>query len=106
MYEVHLVENSLYQILSTKTSADNQIDVLLRFNPLPNNKVLDWSIFTAFAEDKSNMNQKLNFILGRVEKHCGKRRKCWLPAFSSFPTMFSKGFFPSVIKSPDYVVKG
>ena len=22
-------------------------------------------------------------------KHCGKRRKCWLPAFSSFPTMFS-----------------
>ena len=22
-------------------------------------------------------------------KHCGKRRKCWLPAFSPFPTMFS-----------------
>ena len=22
-------------------------------------------------------------------KHCGKRRKCWLPAFSHFPTMFS-----------------
>ena len=22
-------------------------------------------------------------------KHCGKRRKCWIPAFSSFPTMFS-----------------
>ena len=22
-------------------------------------------------------------------KHSGKRRKCWLPAFSSFPTMFS-----------------
>ena len=21
-------------------------------------------------------------------KHCGKRRKCWLPAFSPFPTMF------------------
>ena len=23
-------------------------------------------------------------------KHCGKRRKCWLAAFSPFPTMFSK----------------
>ena len=22
-------------------------------------------------------------------KHSGKRRKCWLPAFSPFPTMFS-----------------
>ena len=22
-------------------------------------------------------------------KHCGKRRKCWKPAFSPFPTMFS-----------------
>ena len=23
------------------------------------------------------------------EKNCGKRRKCWKPAFSTFPTMFS-----------------
>ena len=22
-------------------------------------------------------------------KHCGKRRQCWLPAFSPFPTTFS-----------------
>ena len=22
-------------------------------------------------------------------KHCGKRRKCWSPAFSPFPTVFS-----------------
>ena len=26
-------------------------------------------------------------------------RKCWLPAFSLFPTMFSKGFFQGVVKS-------
>ena len=37
-------------------------------------------------------------------KHCGKRRKCWLPAFSPFLTMFSKGFFCKVVKSQDYVV--
>ena len=23
------------------------------------------------------------------EKHCGKRRKCWLPAFSPSPAVFS-----------------
>ena len=37
-------------------------------------------------------------------KHCGKRRKCWLPAFSPFPTMFSKGFLYRVVKSRDIVV--
>ena len=25
----------------------------------------------------------------KLFEHCGKRRKCWLPAFSPFPTMFS-----------------
>ena len=39
-------------------------------------------------------------------KHCGKRRKCWLPAFSPFPKMFSKGSFFRVVKSQDCVVKG
>ena len=29
-------------------------------------------------------------------KHCGEMRKCWLPAFSPFPAMFSKGFFSKV----------
>ena len=41
------------------------------------------------------------FDFDRVGKHCGKRRKCWLPAFSPFPTMFLKGFVPRVIKSGD-----
>ena len=27
------------------------------------------------------------------KKTCGKRRNCWLPVFSPFPTMFSNGFF-------------
>ena len=33
------------------------------------------------------------------QKHCVKRRKCWLQAFSPFITMFSKGFFPRIIES-------
>ena len=42
---------------------------------------------------------------GKGRKHYGKRRKCWLPAFSPFPIMFSKGFSYWVIKSRDCVIK-
>ena len=31
--------------------------------------------------------------------------KCWLPAFSPYPTMFSTGFFSKDIKRRDYLVK-
>ena len=36
-------------------------------------------------------------------KHCGGRRKCWLPAFSPFCTMISKPFLSRGIKSWDCV---
>ena len=38
-------------------------------------------------------------------KHCGKRRKWWLPAFSPFARMFSKFFFLTICKTLDCVVK-
>ena len=63
---------------------------LTEINSLPNDKILDWSKLKAFADNKITMNEKLKFALKSVGKNCGKRRKCWLPAFSSFPTMFSK----------------
>ena len=59
----------------------------------------------AFAEDKTNVTQKLKFALGRVENIVGNGKKNLLPAFSPFPTMFSKGYFLRVIKSQDCVVK-
>ena len=62
------------------------------------------SKFKEFADDKTNGTQKLKFDLESVKKHCEKWRKCWLPVFSPFPTMFLKGFSYSVIKSCDCVV--
>ena len=38
----------------------------------------------AFADDKFNND----FCLGQGRKHCEKRRKCWLPAFSLFLQCF------------------
>ena len=32
------------------------------------------------------------FDYDRVENIKGKRKKCWVPAFSGFPIMLSKGF--------------
>ena len=55
---------------------------------------------------QNKFNLKTKFLLGMGKKHCGKRRKFWLPAFSSFSTMLSDGFFFRVIKSWDCVVKG
>ena len=50
-------------------------------------------------------DNKCNPKIGKGGKHCEKRRKCWLPAFSPFPTMFSKDFFHWAVKSRDCVVK-
>ena len=75
-------------------------------NSLPNDKFLDWSKLKIFPDDKSNLAEKQKFVLERVENIVGKRRKCWLPAFSPFPTIFSKDFLPRSVKSPHCVVKG
>ena len=83
------------------------------FPILPNNKILDWSKMEACADNNINMTETLKYVLSSVEnivgtlwEHCGKRRKCWLPAFSPFPTMFSKGFSIGVVKSRDCLIKG
>ena len=73
-------------------------------NSSQNDKIMDWSKLEAFADDKLNVNEKLKFVLGRVE-NCQKRRKCWFSTFSPFQTMFSKGFFFKVVKSWDCMVK-
>ena len=78
---------------------------------LPIDEILDLSNFKDFAEGKKKkkMPLKMNFVMGRVENIVGKGengRKCWLPAFSPFPTIFSKGLFVRVVKSRDCVLKG
>ena len=86
------------------TASSHQESITI--NSLPNDKILDRSKLKAFAEDKLNVVQKLNFFNGRVKSIVGKRRECWLPAFSPFPTMISKVLHIRVVKSRDCVVKG
>ena len=54
---------------------------------------------------QNSSDSKIEIYVGKSRKYCGKRRKCWLPAISPFPTMFSKAFFSKGVKSRDCVVK-
>ena len=58
-------------------------------NPFNSTKqqILDLSKLKAFADDKINLP-----FFEKFRKHCWKRKKCWLPAYSPFPRTFSKGF--------------
>ena len=59
----------------------------------------------AFASDKLNVAEMKVSPYDREENTVGKRIKCWLPALSPFPTVFSKVFFSRVVKSRDCGVK-
>ena len=41
-------------------------------NPLPDDKMLEWSKLKACADDKLNLAVKLKFVLGMVENIVGK----------------------------------
>ena len=72
--------------------------LLLLFSPFPNGKILDVTKLKAFARNKLNIARMIISLFDRVE-NTGKSRKCWLPAFSLFPTLFSKAAFFRVVKS-------
>ena len=62
-------------------------------------KFLDISKLEAFTADKTEVTQILKFISGRVKKHCGKRKKIWLPAFFLFPQCFLVKIIDCLVKS-------
>ena len=68
-------------------------------------KVLDWSKFKEFADDISNLSEKLKFVFGRVVNIVGKGENAGFRHFSLFPTMFSISSYLSIFKSQDCVMK-
>ena len=67
-------------------------------DPLPNDKILDWSKFKAFADDKMIVTQKLKFVLGRIENIVGKGENAGYQHFLLSPQCFQKISFPEVLK--------
>ena len=48
----------------------------------------------------------MEIVFERVEKNCGKRRKCWLPEFYTFSTRLKKGLLLMVVKTLEIFYKG
>ena len=47
----------------------------------------------SICRQQNTCKLKTGTLFGMVRKHCGKRRKCWLPAFSSGHSHVFKGLF-------------
>ena len=60
----------------------------------------------SFRRRQNKCDSKAEISFGEGRKHCEKRRKCWLPAFSPFPAMFSKAFSFRIVRTWGYVRKG
>ena len=74
---------------------DFKLIVLL--NPLPDNKILDWSKLKQIADDfKVHLKQKISTILGR--KNCEKRRNCFYKQFLLFSQCFLQVYIFSASK--------
>ena len=72
---------------------------------LADDKSLALTKLKAFADDKFDVAMMMISVFDRVEKTLWEKRKCWLPAISPFPTMFSRAFSFWVVESRDSVIK-
>ena len=67
-------------------------------DPLPNNKILDWSKLKAFAYGKVNVTEKQKFFSGWLENTVGKGENAGYQHFLIFPQCFQKTSFSASLK--------
>ena len=75
------------------------------YNSLHNDKIFASTKLEAFADNKINVANSIISLFGKGRKHYGKRRKCCLPAFSPFPSMFASDQSTRYVKPQHCVVK-
>ena len=68
------------------------------FNPSLNDKITDWSKLKASADDNINVNEKFQFILGKVENIVGNGENAGYQHFLLFPQCFQKATFSWSLK--------
>ena len=79
--QISSLKPHLYQSLAYDKVLD--LSNLKALNSLPNNTMLNWSKLK--ADDKINVNEKLNFGIGRVENIVGKGQNAGYHHFLLFP---------------------
>ena len=88
-----MIPNQIYEVL------DN-VPPHLYPNSLPNDKIIDWSKFKAFADNKINENEQLKFGLGTVENIVGKGENAGYQHFLLFTSCFQRASFSRPLKEP------
>ena len=66
----------------------------VRFNSLPDGKILDWSNLKAFADDNINVAEMMISLSDRIENIVGKGENAGYQHFLLFPQCFPNTFFP------------
>ena len=66
-------------------------------NSFPHDKIMDQTKLKAFADDKLNVTKMIVSVFDRVE-NIVEKEKLLVQAISPFSTIFSKGFFPRLVK--------
>ena len=70
-------------------------------------KLLALTKLKEFTDEKFNVAKIIFYVFDGIENMVEKeKKKCWLPAFSTFSTMVLKAFIIWVVKSLDCVVRG
>ena len=77
-------------------------NIWLKFNSLPNNKILDLSKLEAFADDKLKVAKIMKCLFDREENIVEIGEKMLLPAFSPFLKLFLKNLLQGRLKSGFY----
>ena len=70
----------------------------LNINSIINDKFVDCSKLTAFADDKINVTEKLKFDVGWVENIVGKGENAGYQHFLLFLQCFQKASLPGSLK--------
>ena len=86
---------ALHNLQNKSVVAYSRVRVL--FNSLPRKKIFVCSKLEEHADDRVNVTKKGQFCLSKERKHyMGKEENDWIPAFSSFPIIFSVDLFLKV----------
>ena len=68
------------------------------FNPLPDDKILDWSKLKQFVDDNFKFDENSRKFSKRVENTVGKGEIAHYEQFLLFPQCFLKACFPGASK--------
>ena len=90
-------QNKTTTLITLNISNDTFMSIVRPINLL--NHIWTGKKLKAFADDKKKCYSKIEICFVKDRKYCGKRRKCWITAFSPFPTIQSEVYLLRAVKA-------